>query len=541
MKRAYENGLAKIYVLHVHDVDYSVNAAVLHAALPNIPLNKWEETFSAVSSDMIKDILCFLYSFEVPVSPPRMNKILNASNVLQLSHLQKACEPFVMDNLRPHNCIGWLQFSEAENFHDLAKGCKEKITKELHLVSQCKEFQELSFAEVCDLIKEQAADCADTRFHAIMSWVLVDEDRYKNVEELIDLIDLTKCSRACLKRAIIEPYDKAFQTMSLQKKLLQAILSDTFPYKANEDPKYVPAKVDANANQELILNYKDNYIADFGKSMIAKFKNFQMNTMHTDITVKLSDENSIKAHQVVLAAGSPYFEALVRRSVDEENEQTSSQIIHTDLLQLDPVASKALVEYTYSKKIEISNRELLDYIHGCDFLQLGSLLQQCKSYAEKSVTISVENCFEWFIGSKLFSLPKTKDRAVLFICKNFEQVHRMEGLLNLGHDDMVGVLSNDALGSVPEQVLYEAIISWIMHNQGERSHLAEFLKSNAMKCCSVDVKLDMHAILRGKNFDANETHQIWETHYDRLAEKYTVATNDNAWKDIEIKSLENRL
>ena len=541
MKHIYDNGLAKTHVLHVHDVDYSVNAAVLHAALPNIPANKWEETFNAVNRDLVKDILRFLYTFEVPVSLSKVKDILLASNLLQLSHLQKACEPFVMDNLRPHNYIGWLQFSEAENFHNLAKVCKEKITKELHLVSQCKEFQELSFAEVCNLIKEQAADCADTRFHAIMSWVLVDKDRYKYVEQLIDLIDLTKCSRACLKRAIIGPYDKAFQTMSLQRKLLQASLSDTSPYKANEDTKYIPAKVDANTQQELLLNYKDNHIADFAKSMIAKFNYFLMNTMHTDMTVKLSDENSIKTHQVVLAAGSPYFEAVVRRSSDEENEQASSEMIYTDLLQLDPVAAKALVEYIYSNNINIVSNELLDYIHGCDFLQLGILLQQCKNYAEKSVTISPEKCFQWFIGSKLFSLKNTKNRAVSCICMNFEQVHRMEGLLNLGRDDMVGVLNNDALWPVPEQVLYEVIISWIMHNQGERSHLAEFLKSNAMKRCSVDVKLDMHAILRGKNFDANETHQIWEARYDRLAEKYRRVTNESASKDEMIKYLKDRI
>ena len=203
------------------------------------------------------------------------------------------------------------------------------------------------------------------------------------------------------------------------------------------------------------------------------------------------------------------------------NEQSSRQIIHTDLLQLDSVAVKTLVEYIYSNKIEIANNELLDYIHGCDFLQLGVLLQQCKNYAEHSVTISPDNCFQWFIGSKLFSLPYTKNRAVSFICKNFEKVHRMDGLLNLGHDDMVGVLNNDALGSVPEQVLYEVIASWIMHNQGERSHLTEFLKSNAMMCCSTDIKLDLSAILREKNFDVNETHQIWEAHFARLADKNT--------------------
>ena len=111
----------------------------------------------------------------------------------------------------------------------------------------------------------------------------------------------------------------------------------------------------------------------------------------------------------------------------------------------------------------------------------------------------------------------------------------------LEHNDIVGVLNDNALRSIPEQVLYEAIIFWIMHNQSERSHLAEFLKSNAMKHCPIDVKLDMHAILSRKIFDANETHQIWEARYDRLAEKYREVTNESSSKDYRIKGLNDEI
>ena len=312
----------------------------------------------------------------------------------------------------------------------------------------------------------------------------ISQNAPKHVSKGQSLSHMTKCYKQC----------------HCKGNFLQASLCDTTHNEGAEETKYVHGEDEANIQQGQMLNYKDNCIAHFAKSMIAAFKDFQVETMHTDMTVKLSDESSIKAHQVVLAAGSPYFEALIRRSGDEENEQTSSEIIHTDLLQLDPVAAKALVEYIYSNKTEIANGELLDYIHGCDFLRLGILLQQCKNYAEQSITVSPENCFQWFIGSKLFSLPETKNRAVTVICKNFEKVHKMEGLLNLGHDDMVEVLNNDALGSVPEQVLYGAIVFWIMHNQSTsgRNHLVEFLKSTAMKHCSVDSKLYICEMLREK-------------------------------------------
>ena len=269
-----------------------------------------------------------------------------------------------------------------------------------------------------------------------------------------------------------------------------------------------------------------------------------MNTRHTDITLKLSDGDAIEAHQVVLAASSLYFEALLRQSSDENAEQTSHHHINTELYHLDSVTVRALVGYIYSHTIETEDSALLDHIHGCDFLQLEMLLPECKEYAEisKTLTISPENCFQWFIGSKLFKLPKTENKALSFICENFEKVHKMEGLLNLVHEDMVGVLNNGTLGSVPKEVIYEVIVFWIMHNQSDRiCHLTEFLESRTMKNCSIDRKLDIRSFLKEEYFSVNEMRQIWEAHYVRLAEKFEAQSLDLHFAAEDIVRMQSKV
>ena len=548
MKDIYDNGLANTHVLHVHDTDYSINAAVLHAALPNIPVDKWEETFSQISSDMVEDILRFCYYCEMTVTMSKMKEILCASKVLQLSCLQSACEQFVTLKLKPENYISWLEFSERENFQYLTDVCQSRMVLELYKVIQCREFKELSFAGIKDIIRRQSHQ-VDECFHAILSWVLTDDDRFKHVEELIDLIDIRKCSRECLQKAFAEPYENAFQTLSLQKKLNKAILCGSPLYRSRtrrtiKGIRYVPNEDETSFREDHLLSCETECIADFATSMIAAVRRFYANTLHTDITLQLSDGDTIKAHQVVLAASSVYFEALLRRSREEHTRQTSFHNINTELSHLDSGVVRALVGYMYTHRIEIEDNALLDHIHGCDFLQLENLLHRCKEYAENSqtLTISPENCFQWFIGSKLFKLPKTENKAFTFICKNFQNVHHMEGLLNLAHEDMVRMLNEHILPSIPEQVLYEVIVRWIMHNKSDRRcHLTTFLKSRAVKNCSVNRKLDVRYILSGDHFDVSEVHQIWEAHYARLAEDFEDRSLDYYKAAQDVHTLRSQL
>ena len=513
MKLMYENKLAVTHTLCVNKDEYPINETVLIAGMPDVPIDQWEQCFIQINSDIIGDILQYLYTCEITVSLATLKEVLLASKVLKLVHLQAACEKFLMDNLCTENYIGWYNFCIQEHFDDTAQYFRDNILKELNKVRQCNEFQGLSFAEVNDFIKEHLNN-ADTQFYAMMTWVLGHEERYGQVEELIKLIDLEKCSKKCLKKAIQTPYKEVLWTISPQHKLLQASVENSGLADAG-DEEY-KARQDEMTQYLVGLNIKSNM--EFAKSLMMTYQSVKIYNTNSDVVIQLSD-GEIKAHQVVLATASPYFEALIRTSADcKDNEESHLSVMKTELSNLDAATVRALLDYMYTNKILIDDSLLLGYIHTCDFLQLEKLLDQCKQHAESTIRMTPENCYQWIVGSNLFNLPKTKNKAVDFVCRNFQSVHNLDGIVTLGHKDMLDLLNNDALGSIDEQILYNALMSWIIHKQEDRRrYLPIFLESKAMTSCTIDIDHDMKQALEVGKFNPTEREQIWEARFSRLA------------------------
>ena len=516
MKSMYENKLAITRTLCVNKDEYPINETVLIAGMPDVPIDQWEQCFIQINGDIIGDILQYLYTYEISVSLATLKDVLLASRILKLAHLQAACEQFLMDNLCPENYIGWYHFCTQEQFDNTAQYFRDKIVKELNKVRQCDEFQGLSFAEVNDFIKEHLNN-ADTQFYVMMTWVLGHEERYEQVEELIKLIDLEKCSRKCLQKASQTPYKEVLWTASLQHKLFQASIGNSgFADTEDEEYKARQDETEKKTQNQVGLSFKSNM--DFAKSMILTYQSFKMNNTNTDVVIELSD-GEIKAHQVVLATASRYFDALIRTRADcVENEEMRQTKMKTDLANLNAACVRGLLDFMYTDKLPIDDYMLLSYIHTCDFLQFEKLLDQCKQHAEDGISMTPENCYQWIVGSNLFNLPQTRNRAVNFVWKYLQSVHSLDGIVILEHKDMLDLLNNDALGSIREQTLYDALMYWITHKQEDRrGYLKTFLESRAMTSCIIDQSLDMKQVLEVEKFNPTEREQIWEARFTRLA------------------------
>ena len=522
MELIYDRKLAVTHTLHIHDTKYPVNAALLRATLPTIAPDQWTNSFSGISPALVDQLLRYLYSCEITVSLMTLKELMLACEDLKLGHLQEACEEFLRKDqiLCPENYIGWYKFC-CEKFEKTTGYCKERIEKELDKVRHCREFHDLSLAELHDLIKEHKD--ADTQFHAVMSWVLVDENRQDYIEELIDFINVAKCSKEYLGTANKAPYEQVLKSAAVQNKLFRASLdlqAKNTKHPQTEYAPYVP-KEDTDKDQmkhSLGLQYQSNM--EFAKAMTESFQQFKECNTNTDIVLQLSD-GTIRAHQIVLASISPYFATLLTSGENAE--------VKEDLTKLDSSAVRALVDYMYSGEIKISDSTLLEHIKACDILQLNTLSTRCKDHATNELDISPNNCFQWIMGSKRFNLPKTRRRAIDYICQNFEHVYSLPSLRELGHDDLLELLNNDALGCIPEDILYEVIASWIMGNQdNRRGYLNQFLASRAMKQCSVKVDLDVPAILRKGHFDSDEREMVWEARHRTLQRALKLAReNEN--------------
>ena len=121
LKSVYQSSLAQNYTLHVNGKDYPCNEAVMHAALPDIPIQQWEDCFSTIGAlhggtDLIPQLLQYFCTCEISVSMDTLKLTLKACKILHLQHLQEACEQFLWSNLCPLNYISWLKFSKEDKF-----------------------------------------------------------------------------------------------------------------------------------------------------------------------------------------------------------------------------------------------------------------------------------------------------------------------------------------------------------------------------------------------------------------------------------------
>ena len=526
MKTVYLGNLAQNHTLHVNGNDYPCNEAVMHAALPNVPMHEWTECFSTISNfwegtELIPQLLQYFYTCEISVCMDTLSPLLKASRILKLPHLQEACEDYLFQHLYAENFLYWLKFGVEEDFETIHQKCKDGIFKELDNVQFCQDFHKLNFAEITELFEEHVklGQSADKLFSAALAWIKKNDGQ--DYEKLFDVFDLSKCSKQALKMATEDHYEKLIWSASFQNKLFRAsLLAES---RSNEDVasanRSQPCCDETNGGSSkhcLDLTYPS--VKRFALEMIQAFQDFQKENKHTDITINLSD-NDIEAHQVVLAAGSPYFEALLRNHASQEQ---NIETVEADLTTMDPAIVPVLVDYMYSRSIEVLDEVLLEHIYGCDFLQMDTFLTQCKKYAEEGVRIFAKNCIEWIIGHRTFNIPVTKKNAMEFICRNFKDVCESEGFLTLDDCELLETLNHSdwawAWLIVFEKDLLKALIAWINHDHESRKEcLVKLLDSSALSRCSVCLDLDMTSLLDAGSFDIRERDQIWQTHCTKMA------------------------
>ena len=527
MKAVYHGNLAQNYTLHINGKDYPCNEAIMHAVLPDIPPEEWGERFSTVSTlggntDLISQILQYFYTCEIHVSMDTLNLILKASRVLNLSHLKDACEHYLCKHLSPEIYCSWLKFSEEENFETISKMCKDGIFNELDRVRQCQDFQRLSFAEVKELVEEHVklGQSADKLFCAILSWIEKNDGQY--YEELFNLIDMFKCSKQALNMATEEPYEKLLWTASFQNKLFRACLraesmNNESAVSTSAGHQSCDREDTDDGHSEQYLNFAFPSVKKFALDMIQAFQDFQNNAKHTDIIIKLFDKD-IQAHQVVLAAGAPYFEALLRSHASQDQ---NTGTMEADLTTMNPVIVPVLVNYMYSKSIHIEDLALLEHIYACDFLQIETLLSKCKEYAERGVQIGPSNCIDWIVGHRTFNLPQTKKNAMRVIWTNLRTVIMLNKLQQLESTELLELLNAQTwqfeYNTVSERDLLEALIAWINCDQESRKQcVTQLLESRAMTHCSVCWDLDMKHVLDSGSFGLSERDQFWQTHCKKM-------------------------
>ena len=187
-----------------------------------------------------------------------------------------------------------------------------------------------------------------------------------------------------------------------------------------------------------------------------------------DVTL-IAEEKELQAHRVVLAANSPYFNAMFTTNMVES-------LMDTVRLQgVNFAALDSIINCLYGQELRLTNTSVNDVLSVSSLLQVDPVTQACEIFLLGKLHPS--NCITVRSIADKFSCSKLLEAAESFIEKNFVDVSVSEEFQQLPLEGIIRLISKDDLNVHSEEQVFEAVLRWIKQDeQNRKEHLHTLLE-----------------------------------------------------------------
>ena len=183
--------------------------------------------------------------------------------------------------------------------------------------------------------------------------------------------------------------------------------------------------------------------------------------MFCDVTLVV-DGHKIPAHRVVLAATTPYFNAMFTTEMAESRLET----IH--LNGVEHKALEDLINFLYGGVLRLSVDNVHSLLSTAALLQVSAVMDACVNFLMKK--LHPENCLTVRNLADTFSCKELLNAANSFLEKNFVEVSNSEEFLELSKEEISGLLCKDDLNVRSEEQVFEAVLLWVKHDVENRKN-----------------------------------------------------------------------
>ncbi|XP_057292705.1 kelch-like protein 18 [Hydractinia symbiolongicarpus] len=199
---------------------------------------------------------------------------------------------------------------------------------------------------------------------------------------------------------------------------------------------------------------------DILNSTIKSLAQLRRDELLCDVVLNVEGQK-VKAHKVVLAATTPYFNAMFTNSMLESDSKEI--VIHG----MDADSLKALVNFMYGENLFIKVDNVHNLLSGASMLQIICVKDACVNFLMKK--LHPENCLTVKSLADTFSCEELLDAANSFLEKNFVDVAQSDDFLQLEPKDLIELIKKDDLNVRSEEQIFEAVLSWIKTDTKYRS------------------------------------------------------------------------
>ena len=201
-----------------------------------------------------------------------------------------------------------------------------------------------------------------------------------------------------------------------------------------------------------------------------------------DVTL-IANEKEIKAHRAVLAAASSYFEAMFVG----EFAEPEGQPIYVE--EVDEEALVALVDFAYTARIKLTDRNVYFVFEAADLFQFSGLKAACFKFFKQQMNRS--NCIRTWLFAESHNCTELLDAALKFVECNFPDIVHGREFLDIEQVDVISKLvSLEDIAITSEEQVYEAVLRWIHYDVDKRKeHAVEVFKNVRFPSMSRDYLL----------------------------------------------------
>ena len=187
-----------------------------------------------------------------------------------------------------------------------------------------------------------------------------------------------------------------------------------------------------NAVEILQANDKDHG-SDLLKGLLTMFKLGR----YTDVSLKIGPERTQRAHRVVLASFSPYFEALLGNNWEEGKKD------EIEILGLDENAVSDLINFAYSGNIKINKDNVQSLLEAANYLGIVEFVKKsCGDFLLSGV--DDKTCLGIWQLADVFALEELSKVAKQHALWHFTVVCKEEEFFCLPVSRLVDLLSDEA-------------------------------------------------------------------------------------------------
>lgn len=207
---------------------------------------------------------------------------------------------------------------------------------------------------------------------------------------------------------------------------------------------------------------------DYPPKVLNNLNSMRLNSRFCDVEIVAGDK-VFKAHRAVLAASSPYFQAMFTSGLCEKDQRS------VELHAISAYILEIIMNFIYTGNVCINQNNVQELIVAADMLELHEVVLGCSEFLIKELhPINAVGIYRFAEGHNCTELTNA---AMQFIQNHFPQICNEEEIYELPKDQIIKFLSSEHLCVDSEYQVFQTAIRWIIHDIVQRRrYVFEILK-----------------------------------------------------------------